>query len=313
MSRRAELEPLRIRSILLPLDGSPFAEHAVPWATALARAARARLRLILVHQPPEPPPADRSSRGLYTRISLALRKSEREYLRTAATRIKAEGLTQVTSATLQGAPGPTLAQYAGELGVDLVVMTTHGRGGLERAWLGSVADHLVRALEIPLLLVRPGEGVAASPRAEEILVALDGSRRAEAALPPAMSVATLLGGRITLLQSVAPVPMMWESPAPFPASYSDELSAMRRAQAKDYLEDMAAEVRAAGIEARPTAVLAANPVEAIQAAARAPDVGLIALATHGRSGLRRMVIGSVADKLVRSSEVPVLVTRPRGR
>jgi nucleotide-binding universal stress UspA family protein len=308
-----KVEPLRIRSILLPLDGSPFAEHAVPWATALARAARARLRLTLVHQPPEPPPADPSSRRLYTRIQLALRKSQRDYLRAASTRIKAEGAVQVTSATLHGAPGPALAQYVDEIGVDLVVMTTHGRGGVERAWLGSVADHLVRALEVPVLLVRPVEGQAASPRVEEILVALDGSRRSEAALPPATAVATLLGARLTLLQATAPDPLMSDAPTPLAASFGDELSALRRAEAKDYLENVAEAVRAEGIEARPTAVLAANPVEAIQAAARAPSVGLIALATHGRTGLRRMVLGSVADKLVRTSEVPVLVTRPRGR
>lgn len=313
MTRRAGLEPLRIRSMLLPLDGSPFAEHAIPWATALARAARAKLRLTLVHQPPEPPPADRASRRLYTQVQLALRKSQREYLRATATRIKAEYAIRVTSATLHGTPGPAIARYVDEIGSDLIVMTTHGRGGLQRAWLGSVADHLVRSLEIPVLLVRPVEGVAASPRVEEILVTLDGSRRAEAALPPAMAVATLLGARLTLLQATAPVPLMWDSPTPVTASFDDELSALRRAEAKDYLEDVAGEVRAAGIEARPIAVLAANPVEAIQGAARAPSVGLIALATHGRTGLRRMVLGSVADKLVRSSEVPVLVTRPRGR
>ena len=310
---RGDVAPLRIRSILIPLDGSPFAEHAIPWATALARAARAKLRLTLVHQPPDHPPTDPASRRLYTRIQLALRKAQRDYLRAAATRIKAEGPVRVTSATLHGTPGPTLAQYVDELGVDLVVMTTHGRGGVERAWLGSVADHLVRALEVPVLLVRPVEGVAASPRVEEILVGLDGSRRAEASLPPAMAVATLLGARLTLLQATAPVPLMWDAPTPFAVSFDDELSALRREEAQDYLESVAAQVRAGGIEARPIAVLGPSPVEAIKAAALAPSVGLIALATHGRTGLRRMVLGSVTDKLVRSSDVPVLVTRPRGR
>ena len=184
---RSGIAPLRIRSVLIPLDGSPFAEHAIPWATVLARAARAKLRLTLVHQPPEPPPADRATRRLYTRIQLALRKSQRDYLRAAATKIKAEGPVRITSATLHGTPGPALAKYVDEVGVDLVVMTTHGRGGLERAWLGSVADHLVRALEVPVLLIRPVEGTAVSPRVEEILVTLDGSRRAEAVLPPARS------------------------------------------------------------------------------------------------------------------------------
>ena len=307
--------PLRIRSLLVPLDGSGFAEQAIPWAATLARAARARLRLVLVHQPPEPPPSDRESRRLYVRIELALRKSQRDYLRTVAARVKAEGLTQVTSATLSGspAPAPAIAAYAAEVGVDLVVMTTHGRGGLERAWLGSVADQLVRSLEIPVLLIRPVEGAVSPPEAREILVALDGSRRAEAALPPAMAMAGLLRARLTLLQAVAPVVLKIEAQAAFVGSFDEPLSSLRRDEAKDYLEDIASQVTAAGVEARPTAVLAANPVEAIRAAAASPDVGMIAVATHGRTGLRRMVLGSVADKLVRTSELPMLVTRPRGR
>jgi nucleotide-binding universal stress UspA family protein len=214
---------------------------------------------------------------------------------------------------LEAPPGPAIAAYVGEVGVDLVVMTSHGRGGLERAWLGSVADHLVRALETPVLLVRPTEGAVTPPEAGEILVPLDGSPRAEAALPPATELARLLGARLTLLQAVSPAPVMADAPTPFSGPIDGELSTLRRDMAKDYLEDVAARVAAAGVPARPVAVLAANPVEAIRAAARAPEVGMIALATHGRSGLRRMVLGSVADKLVRTSELPVLVNRPRGR
>ena len=314
MTRRtAAPEPLGIRSILLPLDGSAFAEQALPWATALARKARARLRLVLVHQPPQPPPADVRSKRLYTKIELALRKSQREYLRAIAGRIKAEGPLQVAMATLDGAPAPAICAYAREVGVDLVVMTTHGLGGLERAWLGSVADHLVRALEIPLLLIRPAENASAPPETREILIPLDGSRRSEAALAPAMAIATLLGAGLTLLQSVAPVPMMVDAPTPFARYFDDELSALRRGEAKDYLVSVAEEVAASGLTVRPTAVLAPSPLEAIRSAAQAPGIGMIALATHGRGGIGRMVLGSVADKLVRTSALPVLVTRPRGR
>ncbi|HEU4524197.1 MAG TPA: universal stress protein, partial [Gemmatimonadales bacterium] len=162
MTRRLDAPQAdRFRSILLPLDGSPFAEQAIPWAAAIARKARARLRLVFAHQPPVPPPRDQSSMRLYTRIELAVRKSERDYLRGAAARIRKSGGIQLATATLTGAPGPALAEYAREVGTDLVVMTTHGRGGLQRMWLGSVADHLVRSLEIPLLLIRTGESAPA--------------------------------------------------------------------------------------------------------------------------------------------------------
>ncbi len=331
--RPAGPEPLRIRSVLLPLDGSPFAEHAVPWAAAIARKARARLRLALVHQPPQPPPADDSDRRLYTRVELALRKSQRDYLRSVAARLKGERATRVATATLDGAPAPALGQYVREIGVDLVVMTTHGRGGLERAWLGSVADRLVRSLEVPVLLIRPTDGdrtdgartdnprtegsrtagPEAEPRLEEILVPLDGSGLAEAALPPALAVASLFGARLTLVQGVEPVVMVVDAPTPFARNVDQELSALRRREAKDYLDDLAERVTAQGVPTVGAAVLCAGALEAIQAAARAPGIGMIALATHGRGGLRRLVLGSVADKLVRSSDLPVVVTRPRGR
>lgn len=296
-----------IRSMLLPLDGSAFAEQALPWAALIARKAHARLRLALVHQAPAPLPADRRSRQLYTRVELALRKSERDYLRGVAARMREEGKLQLATAVLEAPPAPAIAAYVREIGVDLVVMTTHGRGGLERAWLGSVADHLVRTLETPILLIRPTEGAVSPPAAGDLLVPLDGSPRAEAALAPAMTVAGLLGASVTLLQAVAPAVPDALTRA------DDELSAIRRQEAKDYLNGVAERVRAGGIAAKPVAVLAPNPVEAIRAAARAAEVGMIALATHGRGGLRRMVLGSVADKLVRTSELPVLVTRPRAR
>ena len=314
MTRRSEdPEPLRFRSILLPLDGSPFAEHAVPWAAAIARTARARLRLALVHQSPPSPPVDQSGIRLYTKIELALRKSEREYLRRVAARIKAAGAMQLATATLSGPPAPALADYTRELGADLVVMTTHGRGGLQRAWLGSVADGLVRSLEVPVLLVRPGGTVLPEARLDEILVPLDGSRRAEAALPAALGMATLFSARLALIQAVEPVAMMAHVPVAFPQALDEELTALRRREAQDYLDDVVARLRASGVETRASAVLAGSVVAGIQAAAMSPGVGMIALAMQGHGGLRRLVLGSIADKLVRTGEVPVLVTRPRGK
>ena len=314
MTRRSEApEPLRFRSILLPLDGSPFAEHAVPWAAAIARKARARLRLALVHQSPPSPPVDQSGVRLYTKIELALRKSEREYLRRVAARIKAAGAMQLATVTLSGPPAPALADYTRELGADLVVMTTHGRGGLQRAWLGSVADGLVRSLEVPVLLVRPGGTVLPEAQLDEILVPLDGSRRAEAALPAALGMATLFSARLALIQAVEPVAMMADVPVAFPQALDEELTALRRREAQDYLDDVAARLRASGVETRASAVLAGSAVAGIQAAAMSPGVGMIALATQGHGGLRRLVLGSIADKLVRTGEVPVLVTRPRGK
>ena len=107
------------------------------------------------HRSTSPPPSClRPSR-------LATRKAERAYLRRIQAKLREGGIRLSSAVTLTGDPGPALAQYAGEMAIDLVVMATHGRGGIRRAWLGSVADHLIRHLEVPVLLVRPTEGAAA--------------------------------------------------------------------------------------------------------------------------------------------------------
>jgi nucleotide-binding universal stress UspA family protein len=308
--------PIRIRSVLVPLDGSPFAEQALPWAAAIAGAARARLRLTLVHQSPSPPPLDEATGRLYTRIELSLRKVQREYLAKVADQVRREHGVQVAKVTLQGTPAPALARYVGEMDPEIVVMTTHGAGGIRRAWLGSVADQLVRSLEIPMLVIRPREadqvpaGVGAL---QEILVALDGSRRAEAALPPAATLALLLRAKLALVRVVQPVVPFTDPVRPFPLGFDEELTRLSRAEAQDYLDDVAESLNAAGVPASAAAVVGSSAFEAIQDAARAPGTGMIALATRGRGGLPRMVLGSVADKLVRGGELPVLVTRPKGR
>ena len=250
---------------------------------------------------------------LYARIELTLRKSQREYLRGVAVRIKGEQSIQVATAMLDGPPAPALRDYVRDVGVDLVAMTTHGRGGIQRAWLGSVADQLVRSLEIPLLLIRPKDGAVAAPRVQEILVPLDGSRRAEAGLPAAVAMALVLGARLALVQAVQPVVTVTDPPTPFPREFDEELMTLRRREAQDYVDGIAEQVNRLGVSASGAAVLGGSAFDTIQAAAHAPATGMVALATHGRGGLRRLVLGSVADKLVRAGELPVLVTRPRGK
>lgn len=304
-----------IRSLLVPLDGSPFAEQALPWAAEIARASRARLRLALVHQVPSPPPLDEISSRLYTKIELALRKSEREYLRKTAERLRGEHEVQIARVMLQGAPAPALAEYVRDIGVDLVVMTTHGLGGIRRAWLGSVADRLVRSLEVPMLLIRPREETTPgeAPPVREILVALDGSRRAESVLAPAAALARVWGARLVLLQVVHPFVLTTRPPTVFPMGFDEELSRLARQEAQDYLDGIVEQLAEGGVDASSAAVLGSRAFDAIQDTARAPGTGMIALATHGRGGVRRLVLGSVADKLVRGGELPVLVTRPRSR
>jgi nucleotide-binding universal stress UspA family protein len=306
---------VRFRSIAVPLDGSKLAEQALPVAAAIARAARARLRLVLVHQLP-PPPADRASAKLYVSVEVAVRKSQRAYLRGLASRLGETWGIKVTTVSPTGPVAETLADWIHDAGADLVVMTTHGRGAIGRALLGSVADRLVRTLEVPLILLRPEPGEPPpeksgwSPRG--IVVGLDGSRLAEAALPPAVELARLFRAPVTLLQVVVPLVVAADPPLAFPTGFDERITEALRGQAQDYLDSLAEALRQDGIEVSGTARIAWNAAGALLELT--PErAGLLAVATHGRGGLKRMVVGSVADKLVRAAQVPVLVVRPQGR
>jgi nucleotide-binding universal stress UspA family protein len=216
--------------------------------------------------------------------------------------------------TLTGPVGDALAGYVSELGIDLVVMATHGRGGFERVWLGSVADRLVRTLEVPVLLVRAsGEPAADAMPGGPVLVPLDGSPGAEAALGPAVSLARLWDAEVRLVQVVRPAMLATDPALPLPSTYDETATSLGRSHAQDYLDDMAEQVRALGVRAGANAVLGWSAAETLLELAAPGRVGLVALATHGRGGLRRAALGSVTDKLVRAAAVPVLVCRPRGR
>jgi nucleotide-binding universal stress UspA family protein len=147
----------------------------------------------------------------------------------------------------------------------------------------------------------------------EILLPLDGSPLAEAALEPAAALARLWDAEVSLVQIVPPVVLATDPALPFPTGYNERLTAMRRKSAEDYIRDVAERLREQGVKASGIAVLGGGAAERLLDLARPERVGLVVIATHGRGGVRRLVLGSVADKLVRAAEVPVLVTRPKGR
>jgi nucleotide-binding universal stress UspA family protein len=300
------------RTILVPLDGSPLAEQALPIARRIAEQAGSKLRLVLVHQIPAAP-LDPAAAKLFTSLELSSRKAERSYLRALQLRLRQEGVRLASAVTLTGPVGPALTRYVEEIGIDLVVMATHGRGGIRRAWLGSVADHIVRHVKVPLLLIRPDEareGAVRQPGADQILVPLDGSPLAEEVLGPAAELARLWGMSVTLLQVVHPVVFFEDEMLGFPAPDDPVLTASLRSQAEDYVRDISERLRHQGVRATGVAVVGRNAADSILQAANPVRVAVIAMATHGRGGVQRLVLGSVADKLIRAAAVPVLVQRP---
>jgi nucleotide-binding universal stress UspA family protein len=214
-----------------------------------------------------------------------------------------------------------LHEQAVALGADWIVLTTHGRGLLARFWLGSVADQLVRRTTVPIFLVRPRDDAPDLNREQvitNILVPLDGSSLAEQVLEPAASVARAMGAQVTLLRVVQPLVLGNYDPGelvavglrPAVLHQLEQIQAELVKAAEGYLDGVAGRLRARGLTVRTAVVASEQPAVAILDEVRARGCDLIALATHGRSGLARMFLGSVADKVIRGATVSVLIHHP---
>ncbi len=289
-------------SVLVPLDRSSLAEQALPLALRIAQAANARLDLVEVHvlYALEDPKAGRLP--IEPDEDAKCRQHEQLYLDATARWVASMAPVSVTTGVLSGSAvlpetvADSILERARAGQADLIVMATHGRGQLSRFGLGSVADELIRRASMPILLLRPSNkasGAMPAPILDNILIPLDGSSLGEQALEPALDLARLMEARCTLLRVIE-----MQSSVP---------------EAEAYLKHVAKRIREQGVEVRTRVVVAGNAAEAILQESVAQASNLIALATHGRGGIKRVLLGSVADRLVRAATVPVLVFRPAGK
>jgi nucleotide-binding universal stress UspA family protein len=201
-------------------------------------------------------------------------------------------------------------------------MATHGRSPFGRFWLGSVADEMIRHATLPLLLIRPGDGppnLDEVPDLSRIIVPLDGTKLAEQIIEPAATLAALVSGaEIVLVRAVRPVLPIDVTPEGMETATEaehllHEMETMQKEverEAGTYLAEIARRLEARGLRVRTHVVIEDRPEEAILHEAEDEHAGLIALETHGRGGLSRLLHGSTTDKVVRSAHVPILVHRP---
>jgi len=302
------------RSILVPLDGSPFGEHALPLALTLARRAGASLQLAHVQVLPASIFVERRANVENTRDPRAMEKAK-DYLDNVAKRLTGAANVAVTPIVLVGGIVDALTTHVTNTGVDLVVMTTHGRGPLSRFWLGSVADEFIRRSPTPVLLVRPRETPADFARElnlRKLLVPLDGSAVGEQILEPAVALGSLLEAEVTLLRVVPPPAFTVYEPMGYGAGLPPEPSQEEQGRhARSYLDKVAARLRPQSRVVFTQVVVGREPAEAILEEAQSQGSDLVALATHGRKGLPRLLLGSVADKVIRAATIPVMVCRQK--
>jgi nucleotide-binding universal stress UspA family protein/predicted transcriptional regulator len=303
------------RVLVVPLDGSERAEAALPWAVRLAQSQELSIALVRATPPSYlvAPAMDGSMPYLapetYEELRLAQLDAAATYLAEAHSRVAAEGIT-VETISREGDPANMILDVADELGAIAVVLATHGRGGVERFVLGSVAERIVAQATIPILLIRAPEGVPARPAdLSRLLVPLDGSPLAERALDLAQALAPV-DATLTLARVVAPVERAM--PGVGAVGFSVDAVATEHAadEARAYL-DRIRDTLAGGRYAVQSVVRHGRTADEILTAAREANASLIVLSTHGRTGLRRWLLGSVADAVVRGAETPVLLVSTR--
>jgi nucleotide-binding universal stress UspA family protein len=292
--------------ILVPLDGSAFSEAALPLALEISRRTGAGVHLATVLEP--------VTSFAYEGWEGAAVEWSNQYLENVVERMEDRAGGEVTTAVLSGHTVEMLQGEVESRGVDVVVMATHGRGALSRMWLGSVADGFVRQAELPVILVRPDED--AQPVTdfdhafETLLIPLDGSELSEHAKEHAVEFGELFDSAYHLTRVVS-YPIDITSPyLPHTAQLNQQVLADAKVNAAQYLEAHADNMRRRGLRVTTSVAIDAQPGSGVLAEAEAVGAEMVAMATHGRKGLSRTILGSAADKIVRGLHIPVLLYRP---
>jgi nucleotide-binding universal stress UspA family protein len=287
------------RKILVPLDGSAIAEQILPYTRLFAAATGAGIELLRAVDPdakptfwpPEPDP---------------------EYLKHISERYF--GPAQAVQCTEQSGKAATVILARAQADpATLIAMTTHGLSGIRTWLLGSVAAKVVQSTANPMLLIRarPSDRALPQPSLKTVFVPLDGSGLAESVLPHVMFLSSKLALEIHLVRVYSPparaYPLEEFTETEALARYREEL----RRECEIYLEGKREELSAGGLERVQTTVIDGDPAEEIIRLGRHTPDNLIAMSTHGRSGMDRWMLGSVAERVVQHSQDPVLIIRGR--
>lgn len=297
-------------AILVPIDGSPFAERAIPVAASFARLLQARLHLVRVHVPLSavPVPGDLAMPVYDARWDQEARDAAQAYLDRLAETVRAESGCPVVPALTDGNVTEELIAYGEAHGCGLVVSASHSRTGLARILEGSVTDQLVRHGPAPVVVVHPTEereSFTPVHAPQRFVVPLDGSRTAEQVLPLALTLAEAAGGELLLFGALTPSAVAAQGDREAGAPDGDGTPDL---PLREYLASVASRLPAR-VRTEQRVATASEPAAAILDVADAWNADLVVMASHGRGGLRRAFLGSVADRVLQQAPVNVLVMR----
>jgi nucleotide-binding universal stress UspA family protein len=279
--------------VLVPYDGSDGAAEVLHHASELAHWSDATIHLLYVAD------TNRDSVTVVEgRAVDALEEHGEEVVAEAGETLETLGVPYETD-VVQGNPAPTIVEYADEFDLDLVVMPTHGREGVSRYLVGSVAEKVVRLSSVPVLSVRmqPDESLAFPY--ESVLVPTDGSPAAMYAARHVVAFAAALDATVHALSVVDDTALGWDVRSTVVGAESEQA-------ASDAVDDVAAAAEEHGVADVVRHVETGSPADVILDTIAANDVQVVGMGTVGRRGTDRILLGSVAEKTVRSAPVPVL-------
>ncbi len=293
--------------ILVPLDGSDLAETALPYSEELAGTLGSDIRIIHVSEAYDDK-SDHMHQLYMDNMIEAIRSGAQKY-----TEASGRKEVNVGSVQLYGHAAEQIVDYADREKNSLIVMATHGQSGIRRWLLGNVATKVVMAAKQPVMLVRAQEAthkVNEKRKLRKVLVPLDGSKESETIIPHIGELVFKLKAEIVLLQVIAP--------AHFGHSFSEEAAFVSpnpqqmetiMTKYKSYLETVGVILRDRGIKTE-WGVAFGIPAEAIISTADSVQADLVAMSTHGLSGIGRWALGSTANKVLHAGSTPVLLVRP---
>jgi nucleotide-binding universal stress UspA family protein len=299
------------KTIMVPTDGSGFDREAIRVALRIGETTDAKVRLVRVLATGSFFGAAAAAEG--TAVAAEIVRSERDRalseLYSLAAECRATSKAEVSVDLHSGPVNDVLQGYARRNDIDLIVISTHGRNGLSRLSLGSVTDSLIRHTTIPVLVVRPPASYL-NPQIggpfRRIVVPLDGSTLAEQILPRVLELAKLEEAEITLLNVLIPQSYSQKEIVDPSLPWWDKDISL----AQVYLSYVATRLRHRGVAVTTDIVIAENVASAIGDFASREKADLIAIATHGRGGLARMLRGSVADAIMHAGRMSMLVFKP---
>ncbi len=294
------------KRILVPLDGSPFAEHALPVAIAISRLTFAALHLVRVHEPSSP---TYTSRG---RSDVVSRQHDLEYLHTAAARAIANGANAVATALVEGWPPSAIEREIARTGADLVVLTDHGRTGRGTRCLGSVADTVARHAKVPVLIMRASDravDLVWCPLFRNVLIAIGDAEKDAGVADAAERLGTLGTACYTLFHMVHPALAPVHSYAFAAAATLDAATTRARlSSTRQGLAGLASHMRD---RAQPNGIdiaisIDTHPATSILDAVAASPVDLVAMSTRAFDA-SHTGSGSVAEQVACSTALPILM------